>query len=356
MPGAPCAEVTDRERVPTRWVWWTNSAALGIAAIALVSLFAAVGVDELGRLIRSAGWAIAIVVALEGVAFMLRARATHILLRPSQRMVRYPRVVAVQAAASTVQDLTPTGALGDVVKATLLLARVPATEVISAIVAYDILTVYVSAAVVTAGVVASASLGLVPPPLDQALWATAVGLLVLVLAASWLIRRGLLTSLVGPLLRGRLAERLALFDQRIRELQARGREPREAFVCLLAARAVAWLELYVLLRAVGLDPGAGTFVALVLGQMPVARLASILPLGAGISDLGNAGLFALLGMPPHLGIAVAMLVRARQIVVGALTLVVMVWLLAADRITLVRTRARLRRRQPGPGHAAVREA
>jgi uncharacterized protein (TIRG00374 family) len=335
-----------------------NAAAVVLAGGALAWMLADTGSRQVFEVLRASWRAIAIVVGLDLVIVVVRARVLHVLLRPSQRMISLGRVACAQAAGSAVQDFTPTGALGDVVKGTLLLARAPATEVVGSVVAYDVLAVYVSAAIVTVGVTVAAVLGLVPPPLDQALWATAVALLVLVLLVSWMIRRGLTRSLlaatarirvISTARRDRWAARLTTLDARLHDLHDhRAAEARQGFALLLLARAIGWLQLYVVVRAVGADPDPRTFVALVLCQIPVARLSTLLPLGVGISDLGTAGVFALLGLPPAGGLAVAMLGRVRQIVLALIAVVAMATLLTIDRLRLRRTRARLLSGRPRP--------
>lgn len=320
------------------WIWWLNALAAVFGVVALIVTIHVTGPQLLLDAVRSAGWALALTIGFGAVAIVFRALAVRVLLRTR---VPFGRILVAQGAATAVQDLTPTGALSDVVKATVLMTRAPGREVASTIVAYDVITLQLSLSILVVGVVIGAVLGVVPPPLDVALWVSAGFLLVLVGLLVWLVRRGLSTSLVAatarlrvisPARRDRWASRLAALDERLRELHGRGHaERRLAFLAMLGARVLVWAELYVVIRVLGLDPSAGTFIGLVLALIPVTRASTLMPLGLGLADLGAAGVFALLGFAPEIGVAAFMLVRIRQLACAAAALTAMLVVQALDR-------------------------
>jgi uncharacterized protein (TIRG00374 family) len=342
-----------------RWIDWLNWFGLAAGTAGLIWMVSRTGLATTAATVRAAGPALALALAIDVAATLLRARALHVFLRPAQRMVPYWRVVIAQAAASAVHDVTPTGVLGEATKVTMLAHRAPTPSVVSAVIAYDIATLLVAAVITTAGVGLVALSGAVPPPLDRALWISAGVVVITVVVLSWLARRGLARTLIAasarlhalsPARRDRWIARLADLDDRLRQLQARGRAERlEGTLWILVARALGWLELYVLLRGIGVAPGALTFAAIVLGHIPVYRVASLLPLGVGVSDVGTAALFSVLGLPASSGALLALVRRLRQIATATLGLAAMFGVQLIDRLVLARAQARVRARVRGPG-------
>jgi uncharacterized membrane protein YbhN (UPF0104 family) len=336
------------------WAWWLNWIAFGLGTVGVGWILGEIGYAAVGELIGAAGVTLAAALALDLGANLLRARAIHRLLRPYQRMVRYPRVVIAQLAGAAMHDVTPTGVLGEPTKLTMLLGRVPATAAVSAIVAYDVLSLVLAALVTLVGLVVVAASGLVPEPVARALWATAGLQIALLVGVLWLVRRGPTATTLGLLgrvralsaeTRARWHERAVQLDLRIREVSERPLGERVAALTLLvAARGLVWGEFYLLLRAVGVDPGPGLFAALVLGQIPVGRLASVIPLGMGLSDLGMAALFALLGQPAEAGALLVLLRRLRQVTSAGLGLSAMLGVQTADRVGQARAAERVRAR------------
>jgi len=333
---------------PSRWVWWANWIGLAIGVIALGVILDELGWGRIFATLRDARGEVAVAVGLGVAAILMRARALHLFLRPSQRMVHYARVVAAQAAGSAIADLTPTGALGDATKATALLGRVPGQAVVGAILIYDVLGLYAGAAIITVGLGLAAGFGVLPPPYDRMLWASAALLVLAAVVVAGLVRRGLTRTALDALVRIRLLspERRVRWSDTLAELDGRIRgDPggqREGFLLLVAARALSWVETYVLLRALGVAPSARVFIALNLGGTIVSRLASVLPLGVGVGDAGTAALFVVLGLSPAVGVELTLLRRVRAVVLAGIGFAAWIAVQALDRARIARGRARIR--------------
>ena len=346
------------------WTWWATSASVVLGSGGLAALVASLGLGRLVGLLAQAWSVVVLGVGLELGATLLRARALHVFLRPSQRMIGFGRVAIAQAAGSAMADVTPTGALADATKLATLATRAPASAAVSAVLTYDVVALQLGAYVILAGTVAVAAWHEVPAPLATALWATAATQLAVLAAIAWVIRRGPTSIAVDALARLRVVSRarrdrwltrVADVDARLRDLQShRTADRAQGLALLLGGRALAWIELYALLRVVGVDPGPGLFALIVLGQLPITRLSSVIPFGLGARDAGVAGLFVLLGLPAASGAAIVLMVRARQVTSAGLGLGALSALQAADRVRARRARAALRRRVTSRSRRAPR--
>ena len=83
---------------PARWIWWANWLGIAIGVVALGFILDELGWSRILTTLRDARDAIAIAFALGVLAVLLRARALHLALRPSMRMVHYGRVVAAHVS------------------------------------------------------------------------------------------------------------------------------------------------------------------------------------------------------------------------------------------------------------------
>lgn len=350
-------EPTDARAEPTggRWVWWVNWVGLAIGLVGLAWMLDEIGWDVVVAQARAASGAVALTVALDVVATVLRARALHIYFRPSQRMVSLGRVVIAQAAGGAMGAVTPTGALGEATKATLLLSRMPAQQVISGLIAYQVIALYVSGSLLVVGGVIAAASGSLPTELGYLVLASTAVVVVLIGVITWIVHRGLVRTVldVGAKVRAISRERRDRWTARLHELDERARAVRghgravafEAYVELLAAKLINWLQTWIVMDAVGVEVSEGVFVAVILAGSVVSRIASVLPLGIGIGDAGTAALYRVLGLGAGAGVLVTLLLRVRLIITAVLGLAAMLGLQLYDRIGLYRTRARLRARR-----------
>ena len=80
--------------------------------------------------------------------------------------------------------------------------------------------------------------------------------------------------------------------------------------------------------AAGYTLGPGQFLALCSAGVVLGWISTIIPMGLGISEGGNVALFALIGAPTALGVALALARRVNQVVFALLGFTI----LTADRV------------------------
>ncbi len=300
------------------------AAALGLALF--VYAIRLVGVDAVADGITRLGWAFAVVVALGGLRFALRAAAWMRCLERGHRL-RLRDIFPAVVAGDALSNLTPLGVIvGEPAKALLLRHRAPLGRTLPAL-AVESLFYTLSAVLVIAGGLAALPLLLQPP---GRLWLAATGasivLAALLVGAHWVIRSrvpaasALLAWLHGqgmaPRLTAREAARARAFEDRLY-----ARYPREwsslLSVALLefAFHACAVVELFLVLSLIG--PRQPTLLdALVLESTNrlIAVAFRFVPLRIGIDEAGTGLMADLLTFGTAAGVTLAIVRKGRMLV------------------------------------------
>lgn len=313
-----------------------------VGGIALAWMLRTTSWPELRSVIAGVGAWAALILGLDLIALVLDALAWHAFMRPEARMVPFWRVLGAWASGRAINVLTPSGALGEATKVTMLLNHAPRSRVLSSIVLLNISMLYFSVTVMMIGIPLTLLLIDLPSEIKVLVGIGVAVIIPAMVALGFVIHRGAMSTLVGTLRRFRLIsadgktkwkEKLKDVDRHIRELHTdRTSGTRTGFVFVLLSKIVNYTATIMLLAAVGvpLTP------ALVIGVMSVGVLiswiAAIVPLGIGVADGGNYALYALLGATGEQGLFVTMLTRARTVVVAMLGLAMMAGLTILDRL------------------------
>jgi len=325
-----------------------------IAAIAIVSVIEGGGIALAERAFRGVGPMFAVIVALDLAGMTCDAGAIHAFMRPEARMVSYWRVLAAQASGRAINVLTPTGALGEATKISMLVGHAPRTRIVSSIVEYNLVTAYLSVAILVVGVPVTALLVDLPPAIARVAW---IGLAVVVVVATALVlvlRHGAGGSalaaarrldLISPERAQAWASKVAEVDARLRDLHS-NRSPGtgRGVALLVASRLLSWSATTVTLAAIGVAIGPMLLVGLFSVGILVGWVSAAVPLGMGVADAGNYVLFGALGATGPQGLLVSMVGHVRSLVIALIGLLVMAVAHTHTRIAL--HRRRLRRSDP----------
>jgi len=311
--------------------------------------------DELHKAVAGTGAYVAIVIGLDLGTVLLDARAQQTFMRPEARKTSYWRVVAAQISGRAVNVVTPFGALGEATKLTMLVTRIPRARVLSGIVLFNLVGLYLSVVVMLIGT----PITLLLVDLPSSVKTTAeIGLAVLVplmIALGVIVHRGASSTITTLLHRVHLVSQARLdawqdhlreVDRHIRELHKdRSTGTWHGILWILASRLVSWVSTMTLIGAVGV----AITPTLVIGFLSVGALiswiASVVPLGLGVADGGNYVLFDLLGASGPQGAFVTMLSRARSLLVALVGFLVMAIVHTLDRVALGKRHRELRARK-----------
>lgn len=127
-----------------------HAVALVIGAVALAVMIDGLGRAGFATAILGAGrWLVAIA-AIDLASVCCDAAAVHGFVRRSAT-ITYRRVFVAQASGLAINRLTPGNSLGEPVKVTMLMARVPEAAAVSAVVMFNVASYLVAVAAIAIG-------------------------------------------------------------------------------------------------------------------------------------------------------------------------------------------------------------
>ncbi|MBA3539616.1 MAG: flippase-like domain-containing protein [Deltaproteobacteria bacterium] len=323
-----------------------NVVALVIGAIALTILLYRLGWSGLSRVLTQVGPWFAVIAVIDLASVACDAFGIHGFLRAQlPQRVSYWRVFAAQISGVAINRLSPANSLGEPVKMTMLSEHVPPASAISAVVMFNIGTVYLGILVIVIGVPLTLLTIDLPPRVELAVWiGTGVLLLVAVLLV-FAIRRGPISTLLAIGIRLRLVSdtravrwrpTVTQIDTNIRSLGNPRSGRARGIAGVLGSRCFNWLGTVVLLYASDFPLSASLVIASLTVGVLITWTSNIIPLGLGISDSGNYALYGALGAGASAGLDFAMVNRARTCVLAMMGLTVMSIAQAVNRRALAR--------------------
>lgn len=330
--------VRDSERALSFLVTRRNRASAAFRAVVLV-----IGAVSLAIVTHHLGWAgirqvvlgtgawFAVIAAVDVASALCDAFAIHGFLRPTVR-VSYGRVLAAQLGGMAINRLTPGNTLGEPVKVAVLVRAIPLESAISAILMFNLTTMYVGIATIALGVPITVLLLDLPGRVALLAW---VGLFVLVLfgvAVLVLVRRGAIGTLVDVLVavraistsRGaRWRAKVAAIDARLGSIGDTRRSGwSRGLAGVLGSRVLNGVGTIVVLHAADIPMTPPLVVAMLGIGILITWMSNIVPLGLGIADGTNYVLYGLLGASPVAGLLFTMVNRLRTVVLALIGLTV----------------------------------
>ena len=303
---------------------------IGVVAFGFVANH--LGWSGIRQAIVGAGAWFIVIAAIDLISAMCDAFAIHGFLLPTQR-VPYWRVYAAQLSGMAINRLTPGNSLGEPVKVTMLVRSVHIELAVSAVVMFNLTTMYVGIAAIVLGVPLTALLLDLPDRVALLVW---IGLAVLVAVAigiAVLVRRGAIGTLIDVLVtthvispaRGtRWHAKVDAIDARVRKLgDARGSGSKRGLAGVLGSRVLNWVGTIVVLYAADIELTAPLVVASLSVGILITWMSNIIPLGLGLADGTNYMLYGLLGAAPVAGLLFTLLNRLRTVVLALLGLMAM---------------------------------
>jgi hypothetical protein len=327
---------------------------LVVAAFALVLTIRKVGLVAIAKYFRLIGWWWIAVFVLEVVITSLDAVAIRAFMSPEQHKVKLGSALLAQLAGRSVNAVTPSGNVGEAVKISVLTEYVSSSRAVSTILFYNIVSFSVELLMVA---VAAPFLALLLPLphgwrvvfliAGPVCFAISVGLYALVhrgMLAS-LARLGVRLHILSPVRFERWHAKLSSVDDKLRLIAgARARDRWLGILSVIASRLVSLTLSLVILHAIGEPITVGFVAGYTVGGFVVYMLASLVPMGLGISEGGTWELFRALGENPARGTA---LVIARRVTLVAYAAIGLVLVMASETVQ--------RARQPATAQEPVRE-
>jgi uncharacterized protein (TIRG00374 family) len=310
-----------------------NLIALAVGVIALAIVVGKLGWSGMRQAIIGTGVWFALIAAIDLVGSACDGLGVYAFVRP-HAPVSYRHVFAAQLSGIAINRLTPGNTLGEPVKVTMLVREeVPADVAVSAIMLFQLVTLYIGIAVIAIGVPLSALLLDLPADIARAVWIALAILVGVAVALAILVRRGALGVLVAGLARVRVistprAERwqaaVASIDERVKRIgQLRAPGLGLALAGVIGSRVANLVGTVVVLHAVDIPLTAPLIVASLSVGILVTWLSNVIPLGLGIADGTNYVLYGIFGASSIAGLLFTMVNRLRTVVLALMGLIVM---------------------------------
>jgi uncharacterized protein (TIRG00374 family) len=333
------------------WARRVTRISLSLGVVALVFTIRNTGARTIADYFRRIGWWWIAVVILEVVITSLDAVAIRAFLSPEQVKVKLRSAMLSQLAGRAVNAVTPSGNLGEAVKVSVLVDHVSQSRAVSTILLYNVVSFSVELMIVAVAAPIMVMLVAMPPSLRGLMILTGVICLAIAIVLYALVRRGVLESVARALtriwvpglahLRGwiwksaapsryllsqpryeRWQDRLRAVDSKVRlSSGARTRDRWLGIAAVTASRLTSMSLSLMILHAVGESITLGFVAAYTVGGFVIYMLSSLVPMGVGISELGNYGLFRALGENPARGVTLVLARRVTLIVYAAIGLV-----------------------------------
>lgn len=304
--------------------------AVGIVGFAIVAWH--LGWTAIRDVVATTGAWFAVIALIDLVSALCDAFSIHGFLRPKVR-VNYWRIYAAQMSGMAINRLTPGNSLGEPVKVTMLVRTAPVDAAVSAIVMFNLTTMYVGIASIAIGVPLTALLLDLPHDVAVVVWIGLAVLLGFAIAVAILVRRGAIGTLIDGLVGLRIISRergarwtdeVAAIDTRLRSVgDARSSGIVRGLAGVLGSRVLNWVGTVVVLYAADIPMTAPLVIASLSVGILVTWMSNIIPLGLGLADGTNYVLYGLLGAAPVAGLLFTLLNRLRTVVLALLGIIAM---------------------------------
>jgi hypothetical protein len=311
------------------WTRWFTIGSMGLALVAFVATLWSVGPRQLAVQLIAIGWGFGCVLLIEAAATACDSAALSGFLGEGGRRPNYWQVLRAQVMGRAINAVTPLSSLGEATKATKLMESTSSNRAIGAVLRYNLASIGMKLAVIAIGAPMCALILQMPTWMEQVLISGGVVAVLLLAAGAWLVAHGLLSSGVRTLRamrvisrerRSRWLSKTTGIDRYLRTCGGSFRERWTPAGWVALARTLNLLALWVILFATGTIIGPGTMAAIASAGPLISLASSLVPLGFGISEAGNAALFLALDEPTSLGVAMVLGSRIATLAYAAIGL------------------------------------
>ncbi len=298
---------------------------------------------ELAANISRLGWGLLLVISLGGLAHVVKTWAWRLTLDEGSREVTFRHMLALRLASEAVGQLGFIGTLfGDGLRASLLGGKMPVATSIGSV-ALD-RALFIISAVITAaiGLIFARLFQPLPHRLDVAVGIVAVALMLFIASVVVAIdRRMPLISVTAraaariPALRNWIAKRLNAMERAEDQLLAffhdRPAAAAASIALNLASHAAAVLEVWLVLRLLGADPGLIGALAIEAMTKFINVVGGLNPGNAGTYEAGNMVIGKIFAFGGATGLALAIARRTRAVFWSVAGVVCLVFLSRSPR-------------------------
>jgi uncharacterized protein (TIRG00374 family) len=297
--------------------------ALVIGAAFFGYLIYSIGPAAILRDLHSMGWGLALIILLELGVDAMNTLGWRFTFPRHERHISFASLYLVRMAGTAFNQTLPSASVGgEPLKAVLLRDALPLSSAVASVVTAKLTFSIAQGLFAFVGLVLTFRHLHLPPLALAAL----VGALLFVLGLLgffyWLQRRGLFMTATSIARRidlpgawvERVRRRTAALDGHIHEfLTRRGADFSFSVASHLAGLLIGTVQVYILLRWLGLPADAVTCIAVEAVAVLIQVAAFLVPGSVGVQEGGKVLIFTALGLPAQAGLSVGIAFRLNQI-------------------------------------------
>jgi len=319
--------------------------------------------SQIGEALKTAGWWMGVIVVFHSLPLLVDAGAWQVLLPPQKR----PPLLSLwwmRWVGESVSNLLPFAQIGgDLVRARLASVRgkVPMANTIASVIADITISIFTEVVFVVTGVALVGHMTGVHRIAGPFLLGSAVAFVAIV--AFWALQRwglfGALASLACKLAKSgdwdALAEKGQSLDEALQDIYSRRADVLRNAFWTSTSWAVGAVEVWIALYAIGFPASyAKAYVLESVGQA-ITDVAFLIPGAFGVFEGGYVVVGAALGIPGDTAMALALIRRVREAVIGIAGIILWQWVEGRRLWQLVQWREnrKQKRRQKKQQRASV---
>jgi uncharacterized protein (TIRG00374 family) len=261
--------------------------------------------------------------------------------------VPFFHLLCIKAAGQTVNQIAPSGNLGEVVKGKYLAEYVSGSESVASVVIFNFLNLLGSIIIILFGAVFSVTIAQIPVYLSWLIIVLAFVLSLWVVSVFFALKWGLASKVVRLLKRFKLIKRpenllesASRVDRSIRNfIKGNPRDFWIAVFCQVISRGCSIVEVYLICLMLNKPIGFEMAVFIQSTSQLMFWLFSMIPFQLGFMEQGSDMVFSAMNYQPGVGFTFELVRRARRLVQVSFGLVLLVFLSIASARKTKKTNA-----------------
>jgi len=293
---------------------------LAAGIVLFVVLLYRLGPSTVWANLRMIRWGFLLVLAQEGVSYLLNTTGWRFAFPPPRPPVRFRHLLAARLGGEAINNLTPTATIGgEVVRGRMLEGVVDSSPAWASIAIAKLMQTFAQMGFVFLGLLIVVRGTPLPEGFERGLY---IGLVVLtsgLLTGIFMQRRGLFSAAarvggrIGIRIPARLAEQLKHLDAEIARFYA----APGAFVMSVLGFFGGWcmgvFEVYIVRHFLGIGASLSRAMTIEILSVALAALLLFVPAKAGTQEGGKVLIFQVLGLDPAKGLALGIVRRLREL-------------------------------------------
>lgn len=317
-------------RPAAQLLWWVERGLLLSGVVLFVFLVRRLGAGEVWSNLRLIGWGFLLVLAQEGVSYLLNTLGWRYAFAPPRPAIPFRSLVAARMGGEAINNLTPTATIGgEVVRARMLEGLCDPHAAWASVAVAKLSQTAAQMIFVLVGLIVLVRDVPLPEGFRRGLFIGLAAITTGLLLGIALQRRGMfggaarLAGRLGLQVPERVHAQVAQLDREIARLYRAPWSFAASVAGFLGAWCMGAVEVYIIMTCLQLAPTWGLAFTVEVLSVAIDALFFFVPAKAGVQEGGKALIFGLLGLDPAKGLVLGIVRRLRELTWSSVGLVVL---------------------------------